>query len=134
MDFLRRYEPQLLSVLRIMSGLLLLQHGTAKHLNFPVGPMNNASPWTMSGFAGLLELVGGALLVIGLFTRPVAFILSGMTAFAYFYAHAPRGFFPILNSGELGALYCFVFLYLAAAGGGAWSADRAWREGETRTP
>jgi len=124
MDFLRPYQSQLLSVLRIMSGLLLLQHGTAKYLNFPVGPMNNASPMTMSGAAGILELVGGVLLIIGLFTRPVAFILSGMTAVAYFYAHAHRGFFPILNAGELAALYCFVFLYLAAAGGGLWSADR----------
>jgi putative oxidoreductase len=127
MDFLRPYAPQLLSVLRIMSGLLLLQHGTTKYLNLPLGPMNNASPATMSGIAGLIELIGGVLLVIGLFTRPVAFVVSGMTAVAYFYAHAPRGFFPILNGGELAALYCFVFLYLAAAGGGAWSADRAWR-------
>jgi putative oxidoreductase len=127
MDFLRPYKPQLLSVLRIMAGLLLLQHGTAKYLSIPVGPMNNASPMTMSGAAGLIELIGGVLLVIGLFTRPVAFIVSGMTAVAYFYSHAPRGFFPLLNGGELAALYCFVFLYLAAAGGGAWSADRLWR-------
>lgn len=91
-----------------MSGLLLLQHGTAKYLNFP-------------------ELIGGALLVNGLFTRPVAFVLSGMCAVAYFYAHVPRGFFPLLNGGELAALYCFVFLYLAAAGGGAWSANKLWR-------
>jgi putative oxidoreductase len=124
MDFLCPYQAQLLSVLRIMSGLLLLQHGTGKYLNFPVGPMNNASPTTMGGFAGILELVGGVLLVIGLFTRPVAFVLSGMCAVAYFFAHAPRGFFPILNGGELAALYAFVFLYLAAAGGGAWSADK----------
>ena len=86
--------------------------------------MNNASPMTMSGAAGLIELICGALLVIGLLTRPAAFLLSGMTAVAYFYAHAPAGFFPILNRGELAALYCFVFLYLAAAGGGPWSADR----------
>ena len=123
MDFLRPYVLPLLSVLRIMTGLLLLQHGTTKYLNFPAGPMNNASPTTMSGAAGLLELVGGVLLIIGLFTRPVAFILSGMCAVAYFYSHAPRGFFPILNGGELAALYSFVLLYLAAAGGGAWSAD-----------
>ncbi len=127
MDFLRPYRSQLLSVLRIMSGLLLLQHGTTKYLNIPVGPMNNANPATMSGAAGIIELIGGVLLVIGLFTRPVAFILSGMTAVAYFYAHAPRGFYPILNGGELAVLYCFVFLYLAAAGGGAWSVDRLWR-------
>ncbi len=123
MKFLAPYEPQLLSVLRFMSGLLFLQHGTTKYLNIPVGPMNNASPFTMSGAAGLIELIGGALLVIGLFTRPAAFIASGMTAVAYFYAHAPRGFYPILNGGELAVLYCFVFLYLAAAGGGRWSID-----------
>jgi putative oxidoreductase len=125
MDFLKPYTSQLLSVLRVMSALLLLQHGTGKYLSIPVGPMNNASPVTMSGTAGILELIGGVLLIIGLFTRPVAFILSGMCAVAYFYAHYPRGFFPILNGGELAALYAFVFLYLAAAGGGAWSADKA---------
>ena len=123
MDYLKPYATQLLSVLRIMSGLLVLQHGTTKYLNYPAGPMNNASPMTMSDAAGLFELIGGVLLVIGLFTRP--FILSGMTAVAYFYAHAPRGFFPILNAGELAVLYSFVFLYLAAAGGGPWSVDRA---------
>jgi len=126
MNFLRPYSAQLLSLLRIMSGLLLLQHGTTKYLNFPVGPMNNASPMTMSGAAGLIELIGGVLIVIGLFTRPAAFIISGMTAVAYFYAHAHQGFFPILNRGELAVLYCFVFLYLAAAGGGAFSLDRLW--------
>jgi putative oxidoreductase len=126
MDFLRPYSEQILSLLRFMSGLLLLQHGTAKYLNFPTHPtMNNASPVTMGGFAGILELVGGVLLIIGLFTRPVAFILSGMCAIAYFYGHAGRGFFPLLNGGELAALYSFVFLYLAAAGGGAWSVDRS---------
>lgn len=124
MKLLEPWTPQLLSVLRFMSGLLLLQHGTMKYLYFPQGPTSGASPLTMGGFAGVLELVGGALLVIGLFTRPVAFILSGMTAVAYFYAHAPRGFFPILNGGELAVLYCFVFLYLAAAGGGPWSVDQ----------
>jgi putative oxidoreductase len=130
MDFLKPYSAQLLSVLRIMSGLLILQHGTTKYLSIPASPMNNASPMTMGGFAGILELVGGVLLVIGLFTRPVAFILSGTMAVAYFYAHAPRDFYPILNQGELAVLYCFVFLYLAAAGGGAWSADRMMRSGD----
>ena len=77
----------------------------------------------MPGAAGFFELIGGALLLLGLFTRPVAFILAGMTAVAYFTAHAPRGFFPILNGGELAALYCFAFLYLAAAGPGPWSLD-----------
>lgn len=130
MTFLAPYTPQFLSVLRIMSGLLLLQHGTTKYLNFPEGEMNNASPFTMGGFAGLLELVGGALIVIGLFTRPTAFILSGMLAVAYFYAHAPQGFFPLLNDGELAVLYCFVFLYLAAAGAGPWSVDHMRGEGD----
>jgi len=125
MGFLRPYTQQLLSLLRFMSGLLLLQHGTTKYLNFPAGPMNNASPMTMGGFAGILELVGGVLLIIGLFTRCTAFVLSGMCAVAYFYGHAGRGFFPLLNGGELAALYSFVFLYLAAAGGGAWSVDRS---------
>lgn len=124
MDFLKPYTAQLLSVLRIMSGLFVLQHGTYKYLSIPVGPMNNASPTTMSGAAGVIELVFGSLLVIGLFTRFSAFILSGMCAVAYFYSHAPRGFYPILNAGELAALYSFVFLYLAAAGGGPWSVDK----------
>ena len=124
MKFLVPHRDRLLSLLRVMSGLLFLQHGTTKYLNFPVSPMNNASPFTMGGAAGLIELVGGVLIVIGLFTRPVAFILSGTMAVAYFYAHYPKGFFPLLNGGELSALYCFVFLFLAAAGGGAWSVDR----------
>lgn len=107
-----------------MSGLLLLQHGTTKYLNFPVSPMNNASPFTMGGAAGVIELVGGVLIVLGLFTRPVAFVLSGTMAVAYFYAHGMKNFFPMLNGGELAALYCFVFLFIAASGGGAWSVDR----------
>lgn len=127
MDFLRPYSSQLLSVLRIMSGLLLLQHGTTKYLSIPVGPMNNALPYTMSGAAGIIELVTGVLLVLGLFTRPAAFIASGMCAVAYFYAHAGRNFFPILNGGELAVLYTFVFLYLSAAGGGPVSLDRLMR-------
>jgi putative oxidoreductase len=124
MDFLKPYAAQMLSVLRIMSALLFLQHGTAKYLSVPLTKASGASPMTMSGAAGLIELVGGILLVLGLFTRPVAFILSGTMAVAYFYAHYPRGFFPILNMGELAVLYCFVFLYIFAAGGGAWSVDR----------
>jgi putative oxidoreductase len=127
MDFLRPYASQLLSLLRFMTGLLLLQHGCMKWLNFPVGPMNNASIQSMSGIAGILELVGGALLVVGLFTRPVAFLLSGMCAVAYFLVHFPKSFFPILNGGELAALYCFTLLYIAAAGGGSISLDRSVR-------
>jgi putative oxidoreductase len=126
MDFLRPFTPQLLSILRIMSGLLLLQHGTVKYLNFPyIERMANASPTTMSGAAGVIELVFGVLLIIGLFTRLSAFICSGMTAVAYFYSHAGRSFYPIINAGELAALYSFVFLYIAAAGAGPWSVDRA---------
>ena len=123
------WAPRLLSILRIMAGLLLLQHGTAKHLKFPVvQSMANLQPTSLPGIAGFLELAGGVLLVLGLFTRPTAFILSGMTAVAYFVAHFPRGFYPILNGGELVALYCFAFLYLAAAGPGPWSIDAMRRK------
>jgi putative oxidoreductase len=127
MTALAAYRPVLLSVLRIMTGLLLLQHGTTKYLSIPVGPMNGASPMTLSGAAGILELIGGILLILGLFTRPVAFILSGMTAVAYFIAHAPQGFYPILNGGELAVLYSFVLLYIASAGPGPISLDRTMR-------
>jgi putative oxidoreductase len=129
MDFARSLSPYLLSVLRIMTGLLLLQHGTGKWLGFPAGVQGYPASisnltFLSSGTAGLFELVGGVLIVLGLFTRPVAFILSGMCAVAYFYAHASRNFFPILNGGELAVLYSFVFIYLFAAGAGAWSLDR----------
>jgi len=123
---LQSWTPMLLSIMRFMSGLLLLQHGFGKWLKFPAG----AYPATMNlnsmaGYAGIIELVGGILLVLGLFTRPAAFIVSGMCAVGYFLVHAPHGFYPILNKGETIALYCFVFLYIAAAGGGSWSLD-AW--------
>jgi putative oxidoreductase len=124
MDFLKPYASPLLSVLRIMTGLLFLQHGTTKFLAFPATQMSGVPALSLPGIAGILELVGGALIVLGLFTRPVAFILSGLMAVAYFLAHAQQGFFPLLNGGELAALYSFVFLYLAAAGGGAWSIDK----------
>ena len=123
-----RLAPRLLSVLRVISGFLLIAHGTQKFFAFPTAP-SFGQPHLMSllGLAAVLELGGGALLLIGLFTRPVAFVLSGFTAVAYFMQHAPRGFWPIANGGELAVLYCFVFLYMAAAGGGAWSADRMMR-------
>ncbi|MCX7360396.1 MAG: DoxX family protein [Alphaproteobacteria bacterium] len=118
------WAPRLLSVLRIASALLLLQHGTAKVLKFPaVASLAKIDLASMGGIAGFFELIGGVLLLAGLFTRPVAFILSGMCAVGYFMAHATRGFYPILNGGELIALYCFVFLYIAAAGPGPWSVD-----------
>jgi putative oxidoreductase len=125
MSFLRPLSPLLLSVLRIATGLLLLQHGTSKYLSLPVTQNTGVAPFSMGGIAGMLELVGGVLLILGLFTRPVAFILSGMLAVAYFYVHAPQGFYPILNNGELAALYSFVLLYIASAGAGPLSVDRA---------
>jgi putative oxidoreductase len=123
------WAPRLLSILRIMTGLLFLQHGTAKLLKIPVIPMfANLSLTSLPGIAGILELVGGVLIILGLFTRSVAFVLSGLMAVAYFMAHAPRGFYPILNAGELAILFCFVFLYFAAAGPGPWSIDAARRK------
>ena len=123
------WAPRLLSVLRIMAGLLFLQHGTAKLLKIPAIPMfANLSLTSPPGIAGILELVGGVLMILGLFTRSTAFVLSGLMAVAYFMAHAPRGFYPILNAGELAALYCFVFLYIASAGPGPWSIDAARRK------
>jgi putative oxidoreductase len=117
------WAPRVLSILRIVAALIFMEHGTQKLLGFP--PSDRPSPelFSLIGLAGLLELVGGALLVLGLFTRPVAFILSGEMAVAYWMAHAPRSFFPVVNDGDAAILYCFVFLYLAVAGGGAWSLD-----------
>jgi len=121
------WSPRMLSVLRIMTGLLFLEHGTQKLFNFP--PRANPGPalFSLLGLQGLLELVGGILIVIGLLTRPVAFILAGDMAVAYFMAHAPRGFFPLVNGGQLAILFCFVFLYLLVAGGGVWSVDNRRR-------
>ena len=113
-----------LSILRIFTGLELLEHGTGKILGFPVVPnWAHVQITSLTGLGGLIELVGGILFTIGLFTRPVAFILSGFTAVAYFMAHAGKGFYPVLNGGELAALYCFVFLYFVFAGAGPWSVD-----------
>lgn len=120
---LNRLAPHVLSLLRVMSALLLMQHGTQKVLGFPATE-RVVSLTSMSGIAGLFELIGGALLAIGLFTRPTAFILSGMTAVAYFMVHAGRDFYPINNGGELAALYCFVFFYFVFSGPGPWSVDR----------
>jgi putative oxidoreductase len=126
-NFLAPWSSQILSLLRIMTGLLFFAHGSAKYFQFPhvaaFDAMQPMQPLSLVGVAGILEIVGGALIVIGLFTRPVAFILSGMMAVAYFLAHAGKDFHPILNGGEPAILFCFIFLYLAAAGGGAWSID-----------
>ena len=117
------WAPRLLSVLRSVSALLFMAHGMQKLLGFPGSPTGVPATFTMPWIAGVLELVGGALLMVGLFTRPVAFVLSGMMASAYWIAHAPRSAFPVLNGGDAAILFCFVFLYLAAAGGGPWSLD-----------
>jgi putative oxidoreductase len=122
------WASRLLSVLRIVTGFLFMAHGAQKLFGFPA-PMQGGSPPLMSlfGFGGILEFVGGVLIMLGLFTRPVAFILAGEMAVAYFMMHAPGGFWPLLNRGEAAVLFCFIFLYLAAAGGGPWSVDRLWR-------
>ena len=125
--YLARWSPQLLSILRVITGFLFIAHGTQKWFGFPAPSQQPLDVMSRIGVAGTLELVGGALMIIGLFTRPVAFILSGLMAFAYFLAHAPQGFWPLVNRGELAVLYCFVFLYLAAAGAGPWSVDHAMR-------
>ncbi len=116
------WAPRMLSVLRIITALLFLAHGSQKLLGFPASD-GMPDPFTMGWIAGVLELVGGALLVLGLFTRPVAFVLSGQMAVAYFIAHAPQSFFPAQNGGDAAILYCFVFLYLVFAGAGPWSVD-----------
>ena len=123
--YLAPWSPQLLSILRIVTGFLFVAHGTQKWFGFPAPSRQPLDVMSLTGVAGTLELVGGVLMIIGLFTRPVAIVLSGQMAFAYFLAHAPEGFWPLVNRGELAALYCFVFLYFAAAGPGPWSADRA---------
>ena len=119
------WSGPLLAALRVMTGLLFLQHGTAKLLKFPVTDMfkDGVPLMSLMGLAGILELAGGILIIIGWFTRPVAFLLAGFMAVAYFMAHAPGGFFPILNFGELAIMFCFVFLYLAATGAGPYSVD-----------
>lgn len=114
------WSPQLLSLLRIVAGLAFMAHGVSKFFGIPPFPMPLNGLLTA---AGALELVGGALILVGLFTRPVAFILSGQMAIAYFMFHAPKSFFPSENMGEAAMLFCFIFLYLAAAGAGPWSID-----------
>ncbi len=119
-------RPKLLSLLRIVLAFTFTAHGCQKLFDFPASDHKLESLLSLAGIAGILEFFGGVLLLIGLFTRPVAFVLSGLMAVAYFMAHQPRGFHPIVNGGELAVVYCWTFLYLAAAGGGAWSADALW--------
>ena len=127
-SFYASWTPRLLSVLRIVAAFLFIAHGAQKLFGF-LAPPGAPSPPLLSvmGIGGVLEFLGGLLLLVGLFTRPVAFILSGMMAVAYFMAHAPGGFWPLQNKGELAVLYCFVFLFLSVAGGGEWSLDRLLR-------
>ena len=118
------WGPRLLSILRIVTAFLFMAHGTQKLFGWPADePRQTVDLMTQAGLAGILETFGGLLLLLGMLTRPVAFILAGEMAVAYFMAHAPRGFWPILNRGELPVLFCFFFLYLAAVGGGPWSVD-----------
>ena len=123
MKFLDGFASQILSVARIMLGLLLLEHGTIKHLNFPEHGMNAVTLNSLSGVAGVLELIFGSLLVIGLFSRFSAFLLSGLSACAYWIVYAKNGFFPFLNGGESAVVYTFALLVLAAYGPGTWSID-----------
>jgi putative oxidoreductase len=123
------WGPRVLSVLRMIAGLILLQYGLAKLFGWPAVKIFENLPWlSLYGVAGMFELIGGILLILGLFTRPVAFILSGEMAAAYFIDHFPRGFFPLLNHGELAVILCFTFLYLAFAGAGPWSLDALRRK------
>jgi putative oxidoreductase len=122
---LTTWAPRVRSILRIMTGLLLLQHGTQKYFNFPPSDYFAGGLDTLMSVAGGIELIGGVLIIIGLLTRPVAFICSGFSAAAYFMGHAPSGFFPVNNGGDLAILFCFVFLYFVFAGPGSWSVDAA---------
>ncbi len=126
-SFLDNWSPRILSVLRIITGFLMLWHGSQKLFNYP-SKEGFAAATGLILFAGILELGGGILILIGLFTRPVAFVMSGLMAVAYFMAHASGGFLPLVNRGELAVLYCFVFFYLFFAGGGPWSVDKIFRK------
>ncbi|HEY6095609.1 MAG TPA: DoxX family protein [Gallionellaceae bacterium] len=126
------WTPRILGILRIIIGFLYLQHGTAKLFGVPhIAMFDGLQLFSLFGAAGVMELVGGALILIGLCTRPVAFLLSGEMAVGYFMVHAPQGFLPILNQGELAVVYCFVFLYLSVAGAGDYSVD-SMRKGNAK--
>jgi putative oxidoreductase len=121
------WAPRALAALRIVAALIFMEHGTQKLFGFPASDRPQPELFSLLGLAGVLEFFGGILLLLGLFTRPVAFILSGQMAVAYWMAHAPQSVFPVLNGGDAAILYCFVFLYLVAAGPGAWSLDEMRR-------
>jgi len=119
-----KYLPEMLSIARIVVGLLFLEHGSTKLLGFPMPASGQPALMSLLGLQGVIELVGGALLAVGFLTRPVAFILAGDMAVAYFMAHWPKNLFPILNGGDAAILYCFIFLLFFVAGPGRWSVDR----------
>jgi putative oxidoreductase len=122
------WAPRVLSIARIVIALIFFEHGTQKLLGFPPSPNPDPALFSLYGYQGLIEIIGGGLLALGLLTRPVAFILAGDMAVAYFMSHAPNNFFPIINRGDAAILYCFFFLFLAFAGGGAWSLDKViWK-------
>ena len=123
MDRVSKYMPELLSIVRLLVGLLFLEHGTAKLFGFPHAAMAQPEMGTLLWFQGIIEVVGGVLFAVGFLTRPVAFILAGDMAVAYFMAHAPKGFFPMLNGGDAAILYCFIFLIYFVVGPGRWAAD-----------
>ena len=132
-----RWAPQLRSVLRIAAASMFLVHGTMKLFAFPIGVSAKGGTvilLSQSGLGGVLETFGGLLLLVGLFTRPVAFILAGEMAVAYFQFHFPSGFWPLVNQGELAALYCFLWLYFSAAGAGPWSLDALLQRPGTKRP
>ena len=118
-----RWTPKAIGVLRIVTALLFLQHGMTKILSYPLSSASGPPEWSLLWVAGVLELVGSLMLLVGLFTRPVALLLAGEMAIAYWMVHAPKSLYPAVNLGEAAILFCFVFLYLAAAGPGAWSID-----------
>jgi putative oxidoreductase len=126
---LSSWTPYALAILRIVAGLIFLEHGTQKLLGFPAGERAFVDAFTLSWWAGLFELVLGTLITLGLFTRIAAFLASGEMAVAYWLAHAPQNFFPVNNAGDASILYCFVFLFLVFAGPGKWSID-GWRGAE----
>lgn len=119
------WAPRVLSLLRIVTGLQFMEHGMQKLFDFPPSDHGSVALFSIFGLAGVLETFGGALITLGLFTRPVAFILSGEMAFAYFMVHLQKSFFPVLNGGDAAISFCFIFFYIVFAGGGAWSLDRA---------
>ena len=127
-ETLTTWKPRALSVLRIITGLMIIEHGMGKIFHYPALPAYaNIQPLSLLGAAGFIELIGGALLILGLLTQPAAFIVAGEMAVAYFMVHAPKGFYPLLNGGTLAIAYCFTCLYLSTAGAGPWSVDAAMK-------